>query len=277
VPPPQPPLPGGVGPWSLGNDVVDLQDSRCRGKASDRRFLARVFSDREVSSIRESPFPDLALWLLWAGKEAAFKTVSKTLGKPPTFQHNRFRISFPDLTDLRTVLASDSPRPFSGTARYQDVRLGLVATVARDCLHVVSCLGSPGTSPPAFHWGVERDPPGMPREGGDWRVALKSRFSASEWACIPHRSSAITRLAARAALVEKLELEEGRLEIRCGPGVPGRRVPLPFLDGRPLAVDLSLSHHGTVSAWVFRDEPPESGPRSPERSPAGPDYPSQGL
>ena len=77
----------------LGNDVVDLTDPRCPGKASDRRFLRRVFTEPEAAAIRESPTPDLTLWQYWAAKEAAFKAVSRLLPSPPPFEHARFQVA----------------------------------------------------------------------------------------------------------------------------------------------------------------------------------------
>ena len=79
--------------WHLGNDIVDLADPRHEGKAGDRRFLQRVFSEEEQKDIQSSENPDRALWIRWAGKEAAFKTISKSLGIPPTFVHSLFQVT----------------------------------------------------------------------------------------------------------------------------------------------------------------------------------------
>ncbi|MFC1662083.1 4'-phosphopantetheinyl transferase superfamily protein [Gemmatimonadota bacterium] len=236
-------------PWCLGNDIVDLKDPRCVGKASEDRFLQRVFSPRERDAIRRSPDPELALWLLWAGKEATFKTVTKARGAPPVFRHDAFPISFPD--PARPSGESPQQATFRGTGRFEDTPVALLARLSPRGIHVASWLEAPDATPPCFHW-KESDrgvTPGRP----NWRGLLQRRFSDEEWRCVTHEGSALTRLAARASLARKLGLAENRLEIRCGDGVPGRRVPFVFLDGKPAAVDLSLSHHGLLLAWAFLD------------------------
>ena len=64
----------------VGNDVVDLDQPRCAGKAEDTRFVDRVFTAFERERIVEAPDPDRALWRRWAAKESAYKVVTKLLG-----------------------------------------------------------------------------------------------------------------------------------------------------------------------------------------------------
>lgn len=95
-------------PILVGNDVVDLSDPRCRGRAQDERFVDRVCAAPEGQAVRSSRDPDLALWILWAGKEAAFKVVTKVLGRPPVFEHARFVVAVAEdgvgLSDPRSRL-----------------------------------------------------------------------------------------------------------------------------------------------------------------------------
>lgn len=73
----------------LGNDVVDLAVA---GKAGDARFLGRVFTPAERAWLSRSPQPDLALWRLWAAKEAAYKAWSR--GNPAlVFAPSRYEVS----------------------------------------------------------------------------------------------------------------------------------------------------------------------------------------
>jgi phosphopantetheinyl transferase (holo-ACP synthase) len=231
--------------------VVDLSDPRCAGKASDHRFMRRVFSPGEFRTIRGSPHPELTLWLFWAGKEAAFKSVTKARGEAPTFHHHRFLVSFSG--DPCPPGEGHSQTLYSGRAQFEDTNLALLAQVSEGGLHVISWAESTEGSSPPVHSDEALQAGDVGTPDGRWKVALRERFSAPEWACIIHESSARTRLGARASLARKMVLEEERLEIRCGPGVPGRRVPLVFLDGHPLSVDLSLSHHGELLAWAFID------------------------
>lgn len=226
----------------LGNDAVDLDDPRCQGKASNDRFLARVFSPEEVLAIRSSDDPELTVWLFWAGKEAAFKSVTKDIGKPPVFQHNLFQVSFPD----------GSP---TGEARYGNHRIHLTARVSPPHIHVVSWKAAPDEPSPRVQWEEETNQRAVERfgleQGARSDEILEALFSPREWSCIPHPTSAVTRLAARHSLARALDVDEERLEIACRSGVPGRRVPLVLMDGQPTDSDLSLSHHRTLLAWAF--------------------------
>jgi phosphopantetheine--protein transferase-like protein len=236
-------------PWHLGNDIVDLGDPRHRGKAGDTRFLERVFSKEEQADIGSAHDSDEALWLRWAGKEAAFKTISKALGAPPTFVHSDFQVVALE-TGGPPLNGGDTPTPPMtrfGEVQYQDrfipIRIELVGTA----LHAVSWEPRENGQIPPFFWGsisvVQRAP--------DWKEALRPRFSSLEWGCISHQASALARLAARKSMASVLGVEEGELEIRCGAGTPGRRIPSVFLSGVEYGVDLTLSHHGDLLAWAF--------------------------
>ncbi len=229
--------------WHLGNDVLDLADPRCRGKAEDDRFLARVFDPEEENAIRQSADPEMGLWMRWAGKEAAFKSVSKALGTPPFFDHSAFRVE---------IVGDPGDSPIiSGLARYQGFVLALQVERNGSALHAQTWTRDPGGSTPLIRRGIG-PAQAMP---GDWRVVLRERFSFREWACVSHLNSALARLATRQALAVALGLEETRLEVGCRPGPPGGRIPLVLLDGREAPVDLSLSHHGGFLAWAFVLQP----------------------
>ena len=240
--------PGTAHVWHLGNDIVDLRDSRHEGKARDLRFLRRVLSDSEQRDIRQSPDPDQALWIRWAGKEAAFKTVSKSVGTPPVFVHSCFRVTLPGpVANPSDPQSAPPPMTRFGHVEYQDLRLPLRIEVNGRLLHALTWIPHPGGSTPPFSWGAAK----MPEEDQGWKRTLEPRFSPAEWECISHRASALARMAARQALADTLTLEEGSLEIRCGPGSPGRRIPQVFSRDEILPVDLTLSHHGHYLAWAF--------------------------
>ena len=61
----------------VGNDIVDLTDPDNKGKSRDSRYASRVFTPAERKRIESFPEPDVLLWALWAGKEAAFKVLAK--------------------------------------------------------------------------------------------------------------------------------------------------------------------------------------------------------
>ncbi|MCJ7628495.1 MAG: 4'-phosphopantetheinyl transferase superfamily protein, partial [Longimicrobiales bacterium] len=126
-----------LSPWHLGNDIVDLADPRHAGKARDERFLQRVFSDEEQADIRSSQNPDRALWLRWAGKEAAFKSISKSLGVPPTFIHPLFQVVVfrPVGPDAVPDGAYNPPMTRFGQVRHGEILLPLRIEVIGTAVH----------------------------------------------------------------------------------------------------------------------------------------------
>jgi len=226
--------------WHLGNDIIDLADPRHVGKAGDHRFLKRVFSTGEQTAIQSAPDPNRVLWVGWAGKEAAFKTVSKALGTPPTFAHILFEVEGVPENGWPVPHADADGTPVSwyGRVRYQELTLPL---------HALTWMPTrPGEYPP-FSWGFQEF---FPRPG-DWRQELKGEFSTKEWSCVTHQASALARLAARSAMAEELGIPQGELEIVCGPGRPGQRIPRVLRGGEDAGLDLTLSHHGRLLAWAF--------------------------
>lgn len=228
----------------VGNDVVDLLDPRCQGKAADRRFVERVFAEDEAAAIRDAPRPDRTLWLYWAAKEAAYKTVTKLMGAPPTFEHRAFRVeeggADPPEGSERSgrVVYGDEPVPFRGET-------------GPGRIHVLGWHPPEDATTP-MRWRVRRLEPGEGQEGpGGWRASLRERFTDDEWRSVHSLSSALVRLRARADLAGTLGVEEGAVEIVCPPGPPGRMPPAARIRGRSWAGDVSLSHHGGLVAWAF--------------------------
>lgn len=238
-------------PWRLGNDVVDTLHPGGKGKAENVRFLKRICSPEEGEVVRDSPDPDLALWVHWAGKEALFKSASKVLDAPPVFRHGRFQVAFPEegLHQLLHPESPDSTPPLKGSGSYLDLRFRLSVEKRGTRIHAVSWVEGMESRDPPFLAECRKSP--EPTRGPP--LGLEDRFSPQEWVCVTHRASALTRLAARKALASTRNVPEGRLEVRCGPGLPGRRIPSVLLDGEEIPVDLTLSHHGRFLAWAFLD------------------------
>ena len=231
---------------ALGNDVVDRADPRFRGKSGDQRFLGRVYTAGERDAIEAASDPDVALWARWAGKEAAFKSASKVLGSPPVFNHPEFRVS--ELEPFGGELA--------GRVEYEGMTFSLAVLVTHRALHALSWRGLGAETPcghdpfpfPPILFGLDT------REANPatWRDELRAHLTPMEWSCVSHRGSALTRLAAKDALADALGAELSALEIGCGPGLPGRRIPRVFLNGEEMDVELTLSHHNRFQAWAFR-------------------------
>jgi phosphopantetheine--protein transferase-like protein len=236
-------------PWNLGNDIVDLSDPRHEGKAGDRRFMERVFSEAEQRDIRAGPDPDTAVWVRWAGKEAAFKTVSKARGAAPTFVHADFQVTILEPSGPSANGGKDGAPPMTrfGQVNYRDLFLPLRVEIVGSALHAVCWSPDSGGEVPPLSWGSAE----VPERVSDWKDAYRPRFSKAEWACITHQASALARLEARRSMAAELNVPEPELEIRCGPGTPGRRIPTVYRSGHEFPADLTLSHHGRLLAWAF--------------------------
>lgn len=227
----------------VGNDVVDLERVRTRDPRIHERFLDRVLSHAERSTVDADPD---WLWPIWAAKETAFKVATKVRGEAPVFAHRAFE------TTLRTT-----PGGWDGWVVWEDVRVRADVRRAPGVVHAVGVLDDPAS--PAVDSGpvvtdtlrvglARMDAPAAP-----WSAPLEDlleRFTAAERDAIHRLESAAVRIAAREALAEVLGVEETRLEIVCAPGSTGRRPPHVRLDGRAAAADVSLSHDGPWIAWV---------------------------
>lgn len=254
-----------VGPMSdrllVGNDIVDLRDRRCPGKSRHLRFVARVFHPWEASRILSADDADGTLWLHWAAKEAAYKVVSKCLGKPPVFEHAAFRVRIDrapdptatDQTGFNTV----------GSVRYQDLQIPFRAAWNSDRIHALAWSGEDPKKPsPSIEIttgeahiqgaALERDNDSTSTAPFDF--LLKERFTLRERRSIHSPPSAHVRLLARSAMSERLGIDERRLEIVCGGQATGRTPPQVFLDRQPDTSDVSMSHHGHRVAWAFARE-----------------------
>jgi hypothetical protein len=246
-----------TGPWHLGNDVVDLLHPGGVGKGRDPRFLQRVCSEAEQRNIRGSLSPDVALWAHWAAKEAIFKSASKALGTSPVFHHPAFEVDFSPAA-LHHFLADEGCRggaPLEGEGRYRNLSFQVRAEQRGESVHAISWTRDEGRGHPS----ITCDCRDTSEETRGPSSDLQAHFSPLEWRCVTHRASALTRLLARRALAQARGVPEEILEIRCGPGAPGRRIPSVWLRGKALPVDLTLSHHGRFLAYAFLSQPSSPG------------------
>ena len=243
----------------VGNDVVDLGDPRVLGKASNVRFLERIFAEEERAAVVAAPNPDLELWQRWAAKETAYKAVSKLRGSPPTFAHRAFVVSwtYPGEHDSR-------PRLRSGSVKYESTIVDIEAAWDRETVHVVGWVADM----PRARTGDRRPEDGLRPDGhrltsrlarldevgSAWSgplTELEQRLTPRELEAVHSRASLAVRIAARAAIADALGVSEHRVEIVCAPGKPGRRPPAVLVDGERDTVDVSLSHDGDWIAWAF--------------------------
>jgi len=212
----------------IGNDVVDLRDPESDPRSLHPRFDARVFAPREREQISQSPDPNRERWSLWAAKEAAYKVARKISGET-IFSPVRFEVRLGAVSVLRDAEEGWPVR--RGTVRHGDHEYELQVFQSADHIHALVNRGlSSGFDVVS---GVSR---------------LQSSDRTPTDAAAPGRAA---RALARRSLAAHSRRDEAVLEIR-----REGRIPCFFAHGRPLADDLSLSHHGDFVAFVFASPKP---------------------
>lgn len=61
----------------IGNDVIDIQQSRQESNWRRKGFLQKLFTLDEHFLISNAPNPEIMVWLLWSMKEAAYKIYNR--------------------------------------------------------------------------------------------------------------------------------------------------------------------------------------------------------
>lgn len=233
----------------VGNDIVDLAEPRTEGRATDDRFVGRVFDGAEQAAIRGSAEADLELWTRWAAKEAGFKVVSKLLGAPPPFVHRAFRVEWTESAPPGSGVEGDVVR--EGRVGYEGREARVTVSLGPESVHAVA-YGAQDGPPPAVH--VHPNVALLDADPSPWSgplEELRARFTERELDAVYSRHSAAVRLGARADLSRAMGVEEARLEIVCDPGPTSQRPPRVMLDGERAQADVSLSHDGRWIAWVL--------------------------
>lgn len=64
----------------IGNDVVDLLQSRIESNLQRRGFQDKIFSQQEQQIIHEAQDAEQMTWRLWSMKEAAYKIYNRHMG-----------------------------------------------------------------------------------------------------------------------------------------------------------------------------------------------------
>jgi phosphopantetheinyl transferase (holo-ACP synthase) len=190
------------------------------------RFVNRVFTCSERKQIFDSPDPDTILWALWAGKETAYKIISKHCSVSSSPRLYEVRLSRTERHDI----FHPEGKALSGWVDTPRGSCHIRAFIARDHVH---CIGNSVSSEAmdSVIWRVDRidsapdDEPDF--ESTAVRKALKKHLSAS---C-------------------NKNLED--IEIRREKGLQGLGPPVVYINGRRADIDISLSHDGRFAAYSF--------------------------
>lgn len=61
----------------IGNDIVDLAQSRLESRWSRKGLIEKLFTPQEQQLIKNYHNPEIMVWLLWSMKEAAYKIYNR--------------------------------------------------------------------------------------------------------------------------------------------------------------------------------------------------------
>lgn len=229
-----------------GNDVVDLTKSNKTSKSQDLRFLSRVFTDKEQKIIFSSNNPEKVLWLLWSGKESAYKLISK-IKYPVPFSHKKFRIT---LNQSTTGDINSTPFQVKLKAYYEQYSFDLESSGDGNRLHTIAIYrnGAMSNAPTVFSNCRISDKDELDYWSSQDR--LSQFFTKEELASIAYPYSAAVRHDLKNYIAKTMNLNIRQLQI-IRPKMQNRPMP-PFLliDGEKSEIDISISHHGHWIGWV---------------------------
>jgi hypothetical protein len=230
----------------VGNDIVDLKEPDNCGKSGDERFIRRVFTPEERDRIVGAACPDQLLWAFWAAKEAAYKAVSRDdssiCSTPGRYSvvlddgtaHHPFSIDA-DFTGGSSLDRQKAAGISDDAEDRKDRLIGRVITpggVAALCIIVTS----------------------------EYVHALATA-GAGDLGTLVHRVHRVDAEEAGgpSAIVRRKLLHEIALRLKCPiddlairKEQLDRGAPCVFLQGRPLAAEISLSHDGRFTAFALR-------------------------
>ena len=115
----------------IGNDIVDLTNPDIDQKHLQKRFINRVLSRDELELLRNSPDQKKMLWILWSGKESAYKVLKKLIPSM-VFSHSNISVSF------------DS-RSLQGSVCFQNYHLSLRWIITNKWVHCLALLSKDET------------------------------------------------------------------------------------------------------------------------------------
>jgi phosphopantetheinyl transferase (holo-ACP synthase) len=222
----------------IGNDLVDLRTREAVGKASDDRFIGRVFTPGEAARIKSSPDPDRTLWMLWAGKEAAFK-IARKLRPVAIFAHSAYEVVPTAIERAPSAERLRGHVHVRGTPGLEELDFPLEWEVTAAFVH---CVAIETDDDVRQLWTAVASHEELERGSNVYELTEREQASAHS-----AESLAVRRLArslAKGAGLGDVEVVRERAGTKFG---PPRLYPLG--GSGPLAGwDLSLSHDGGLAA-----------------------------
>lgn len=82
----------------IGNDIVDIAAARTESNIRRKGWQEKLFTIGEQEYIKTSANPEIAVWLLWSMKEAAYKAWNRETGER-SFNPQKLECTVENLTD----------------------------------------------------------------------------------------------------------------------------------------------------------------------------------
>jgi hypothetical protein len=214
----------------VGNDIVDLTDPHNRGKSRNTRFINRVFTINEQKKILGSGDQDAILWALWAGKESAYKIISKSHSSVP-FTPRLYEVILDSIEPIPTAGQSCSGCNYlAGCVDTPYDRVHIRIFVTRNHVHCIG-ISAPPEAINAVIWQVDH-------------IGTASHASL-------HSESLLVRETLMKHLSEHIDQCPENIEIIRVRGPDGLSPPRVLMNGRSAGIDISLSHDGLFTAHAF--------------------------
>jgi phosphopantetheinyl transferase (holo-ACP synthase) len=213
--------------FHVGNDIVDLTNSRSRDKIDDMRFINRILTVEEQEQLMRAGNPLEILWSFWAGKETAYK-ICRKLDLRAAFSPRLYQVNIQDDEKNPTKENNASGlKELSGTVSTKFGLINIVMMIDREYVH---CIGTDETSELcSIRWEV----------GRMGKTALRRDESAF-----------VRQMAVKGLSVHSGYRPEA-IEIKRFKGAKGLGPPAVYIDGKPSLIDISLSHDGSFAAYAF--------------------------
>lgn len=128
----------------VGNDIIDIGETKRSTNWERPGFLQKIFTLKEQEIIRASADPFTTVWLLWSMKESAYKIVIQT-GAERSFNPSRFEC---DLESLENGRVRMHDRTFKTTTKIDSNYV--FTTAVLDDSEIKNCICKLAESNTAF-------------------------------------------------------------------------------------------------------------------------------
>ena len=137
----------------IGNDVIDLQQSRQESNWQRKGFTEKLFTAHEQLLIANDPDPETLVWVFWSMKEAAYKVYNRQT-KIREYIPQKLAcsiISKNNTTIIGQVICSDNSYPTKTILSKENIHT-IAVTSLKDLEHVIEIENK----------GISKDENGIP-------------------------------------------------------------------------------------------------------------------